>query len=319
MGRGDSPVGMPPAVHSLSHVAIETPDLDASLAFFRDAVGLEEVERADGTVYLRAVDEFVHHSLSLAEADAAGVDHVGWQTADAEGVETLAARLKSAGVAVTRVDAGTEPGQGDAVRFETPTGHRMELFYGMASPDPPADRRSRLKNKPYAATTTNPIAPRRIDHVQVWDADALGLADWLREHLGLRVQEYYDRSDGSRWGTFLSASGVKIEIAIIQDDDPDAPASLNHVAYKVDRGDDLFDAADAMNERQIPTDGFGQHSISRGKFLYARDPVSGHRIEFSAGGYLVFDPEWEPVAWSEDDLEDRQWVGRIIGGPNVPY
>ena len=306
-------------IHSLGHVALETPDLEGSLGFFRDAVGFEETARRDGTVYLRAPDEFQHHSLSLAEADAAGVDHIGWQTADAESLDAFADYLAGEGLDVSRVDAGAEPGQGEAVRFETPTGHRLELFYDMASPDAPADRRSKLKNKPYAAGSTNPDAPRRIDHVQVWDPDARALADWLGEHLGFRVQESYDNADGSRWGTFLSANGVKIEAAVIQDDDPDAAATLNHVAYKVDSGDDLFDAASAMRERGIPTDGFGQHSISRGKFCYARDPVSDHTIEFNAGGYLVFDPTWEPVRWSETDLEDRQWIGAITGGVNVPY
>lgn len=306
-------------IHSLSHVALETPDLDESLAFFREAVGFEETDREDGTVYLRAPDEFAHHSLSLAEADAAGVDHIGWQTADRESLDDFAESLGAEGLDVSWVDAGAEPGQGEAIRFRTPTGHRFELFYGMDSPDAPPERRSKLKNKPYAEASTNPVAPRRIDHVQIWDPDAHAVADWLCEQLGFRVQESYDNADGSRWGTFLSANGVKIEAAVIHDDDPDAGATLNHIAYKVDSGDDLFDAASAMRERGIPTDGFGQHSISRGKFCYARDPVSDHTIEFNAGGYLVFDPDWEPVRWREDDLEDRQWIGAITGGVNVPY
>jgi catechol 2,3-dioxygenase len=277
------------------------------------------VARESGTVYLRGVDEFHHHTLSLAEGDTAGVDHVGWQTRDPESVARFADRLEADGIDVTWVDAGEELAQGEAIRFGTPTGHRFEIYHEMAKAEPPADRRSKLKNRTYASAAVNPIAPRRIDHVQVWDEDALALADWLVEHLGFRVHETYDRTDGSRWGTFLSASGVKIEAAVIQDDDEDARAALNHVAFKVDRGDDLFDAAGAMRERGLPIDGFGQHSISRGKFLYARDPVSGHTIEFSAGGYLVFDPDWEPVAWREGDLEDRQWVGRIADGVNVPY
>ena len=310
---------MAPEIHSLSHVALETPDLEESLSFFRDAVGFEEVERADGTVYLRAPDEFAHHSIALAEAERAGVDHIGWQTRDEASVAGFADYLEGEGVDVTWVDADEEPGQGEGIRFTVPNGHRFELFYGMDSPDAPDDRRSKLKNKPYAETTTNPVAPRRIDHVQIWDPDALACAEWLCEHLGFRVQEQYDNADGSRWGTFVSANGVKIECAVIQDDDESAPPSLNHIAYKVDSGDDLFDAADAMRERGVPTDGFGQHSISRGKFLYARDPVSDHTIEFNAGGYLVFDPEWDPIEWQEGDLEDRQWVGRIAGGENVPY
>lgn len=310
---------MTPAVHSLSHVALETPDVAASLDFFGDAIGFEETDREDGTVYLRAPDEFAHHSISLAEADRPGVDHIGWQTVDAESVDSFAEHLEGEGIDVRWVDAGEEPGQGRAVRFDVPSGHRFELCHEMESPDAPPDRRSKLRNKPYAETTTNPVAPRRIDHVQIWDPEARDVARWLCEHLGFRVQESYDTSDGSRWGTFVSANGVKIEAAVIRDDDPAAEATFNHVAYKVDSGDDLFDAASAMRERGIPTDGFGQHSISRGKFCYARDPVSDHTIEFNAGGYLVFDPTWEPVRWQEGDLEDRQWIGAITGGVNVPY
>ncbi len=311
--------GVPTNLHSLGHVALETPDVEASLAFFAGAVGLEEVERADGTVYLRAPDEFDHHSLSLAPATEAGVDHIGWQTADRDSLDGFADHLEAEGIDVTWVDAGAERGQGEAVRFETPTGHRLELYHEMERVQAPPERRSKLRNKPYAETTTNPVAPRRIDHVQVWDADAKALADWVVEHLDMRVQEHYDRVDGSRWGTFVSASGVKIEAAVIEHDEPDSPPALNHIAYKVDDAEDLYAAADAMRERGIPTDGFGQHAISRGKFLYARDPVTDHTIEFNAGGYLVFDPNWEPIRWHEDDLEDRQWVGRIAGGENVPY
>lgn len=289
------------------------------MEFFHGGIGLEEVERIDGTVYLRTPDEFDHHSLSLTERDSAGVDHIGWQTADPGSVAGFADRLESEGIDVTWVEAEAEPGQGEAIRFTTPTGHRFECYYEMEKRDVPPDRRSKLKNKPYAATNTNPIAPHHIEHVQIWDDDAHTLANWMCEHLDFRVQELYDRTDGSRWGTWVSANGVKIEAAIIQNNPDDPPASLNHVAYKVDSGDDLFDAADVMRERGIPTDGFGQHSVSRGKFLYARDPVSDHTIEFNAGGYLVFDPEWEPIEWQETDLKDRQWVGRIAGGVNVPY
>jgi catechol 2,3-dioxygenase len=302
---------MAPAVARLGHVALETPDLAESLYFFREAVGLEEVERSDGTVYLRAVDELDHHSLSLTEAGTAGIDHVGWQTAEPEHVDAFAERFESRGMGVTRIDGGTEPGQGDAIRFDAPNGHRFELYGEMAKPDPPADRRSKLRNRVYDPTGNNPIAPQRIDHVQIWDPNGKACADWIREELGFQVQEYYDDADGSRWGTFLSACEVKIDLAVVQSTaETDEPA-LHHVAYKVDSPNDLFAAHDAMNERGLPTDGIGQHSISRGEFLYARDPVSTHRIEFNTGSYLTLDPHWEPVAWQEGDLEDRQWIGGI--------
>lgn len=303
----------------LGHVALETPDLEESLHFFADIVGFEEVDRSDGTVYLRAVDEFDHHSLSLTESDSAGVDHVGWQTREPDLVPEFASRFEEQGLDIRWVDAGEELGQGEAIRVTTPTGHEFELYYEMAKPQPPEGRRSKLKNKTYSRTTTNPIAPKRIDHVQLWDPNANDISAWLQEELQFRIQEQYDRKDGSRWGTFLSGNGNKIEAAVIDDEDESNEPALHHIAYKVDTADELYDAHDAMNEHGIPTDGIGQHSISRGKFLYVRDPASGHRIEFNAGGYHVFDPEWEPITWQEGDLEDRQWIGQIESKKRVPY
>lgn len=309
---------MSPELARLGHVALETQDLEKSLAFFRDAVGLEIVARTDETVYLRAIDEFDHHSLSLTEAESAGVDHIGWQTQERDDISKFADQLNEQGLNVSWVDEDTELGQGESIRFSTPNGHPFEFYYDMEKPDPPTERRSKLKNRTYSRTKTNSIAPRRIDHVQIWDTNAFKCTEWLQETLNFRVQEYYDRKDGSRWGTFLSANGNKIEAAVIQDDD-DVPPALHHIAYKVKTADDLFAAADAMNEHGFPTDGIGQHSISRGKFLYTRDPISGHRIEFNAGGYVVFDPKWEPIAWQEGDLKDRQWIGQIESKERVQY
>jgi len=310
---------MSPELARLGHVALETPDLEGSLDFFVDAVGFEEVEREGDTAYLRAVDEFDHHSIALSEAEEAGVGHVGWQTRKPEYLGEFETVLEDQGIEVTWIDAGKEAGQGEAFRFTTPTGHEFEFYYEMEKPDPPAERRSKLKNKTYDRTTTNAIAPRRIDHVQLWDPDANDFRAWLTEALNFRVQERYNRTDGSRWGTFLSANGNKIEAAVIEDEEAAMGPALHHIAYKVPSADDLFDAHDAMNEHGIPTDGIGQHSISRGKFLYVRDPVSGHRIEFNAGGYVVFDPDWDTIEWEEGDLEDRQWIGQIESKARVEY
>lgn len=310
---------MPGNLHSLSHVALETPDIAESLEFFNTAVGMEIVERDGDDVYLRAPDEFDHHSIVLSEADEPGVGHIGWQTADPESVDAFAEHFAEQGLDIDRIEADEELGQGEGIRCSAPGGHRFEIFYRMDKAEAPEDRQSKLRNKPYAETTTNPIAPRRIDHVQIWDTEAHDLANWMTEHMDMRVQERYNLSDGSRWGTFVSACGVKIEAAVIQHEEPDGEPALNHIAYKVDSADDLYAAADAMRERGYPSDGIGQHSISRGQFYYARDPVSNHTIEFNAGGYLVFDPDWEPIRWSQDDLKRRQWIGQITGGVNVPY
>jgi len=308
---------MAPELARLGHVALETPNLERSMEFYQDAVGFEETGREGETIYLRAVDEFDHHSISLTEADEPGVDHIAWQTEDADSVQGFADRLEDDGVEVNWIGAGDELGQGEAIRFETPTGHPFEIYHEMEKPDPPEEKRSRLKNRVYSPTATNPVAPDKIDHIQIRDPNAHECAQWMQDVLGCDVIEQYNLEDGSRWGTFVSACGNKIEAAVIQDDSELSPG-LHHIACLVDDGNALFAANDAMKEQEVPTDGFGQHSISRGKFFYAHDEASGHRIEFNDGGYVTYDPNWEPVTWNETDLDERQWVG-VVGGDTVPY
>ncbi|MFB6091074.1 MAG: VOC family protein [Halobellus sp.] len=313
---------MSPEIARLGHVALETPDLEASLSFYVDTSGMEVVERTDETAYLRAVEEYDHHSLSLTEADEPGIGHIGWQTEEPEHVAAYAEKFEGMGMDVTWIDEGAEAGQGEAIRFTVPNGHRFELYGEMDKPEPPKERRSQLKNRQYDPTGNHPIAPNRIDHLQIWDRDAKECAEWIQEHLDFQLQEYYDLQDGSRWGTFLSACGVKIDLAIVQSENDDDPAAVHHVAFEVDDANDLFAAHNVMNENDVPVDGIGQHGISRGEFMYARDPTSGHRIEFNTGSYLTLDPHWEPVAWEENDIsegDDHQWIGGIDSLKRVTY
>jgi catechol 2,3-dioxygenase len=45
--------------------------------------------------------------------------------------------------------------------------------------------------------------------------------------------------------------------------------------------------------------GPGMHGMARSFYLYLREPVGGHRVEIYAGGYHVFEPDWEPIEWCE--------------------
>ena len=50
----------------LGHAQLFTPDLDASVAFFTDYLGLVVSGRHGDTVYLRTFDDYEHHSLVLS-------------------------------------------------------------------------------------------------------------------------------------------------------------------------------------------------------------------------------------------------------------
>src|SRR5260370_7795342 len=85
-----------PLIAQLAHVEILTPRLEDSVWFFRDVLGLEESAREGRSVYLRAYEDFYHHTLVLTEADGPGLGHVAWRAASEEALESAVERLPSA-------------------------------------------------------------------------------------------------------------------------------------------------------------------------------------------------------------------------------
>ena len=309
-------------IAKLGHVAAHTPDLDESLWFFRDVLGFKVVERVDDTAYLRGMRDWEHHTLSLTESGRRGVDHVAFRTRSPEDVDALAESFESNGTDVTRVEPGDERGQGRAVRIEA-FGHPYEFYYDVEKPQAPADKRSKLKNRNYSEATASRIAPRRIDHVHVQDSVSPEHAAWLQEELGFGVNEQYRQSDGELWGWWLSVTALPHDIAIHREP-AGTDASFHHVSYHLDSLQDLWEAADVLAEHGIDPDGGpGRHAITRADFLYVSDPASGVRVEFFAGpGYLNFEPDWEPIEWTEEDIggeTNHQWIGQGPEWEGIPY
>src|SRR5260370_39635005 len=90
-----------PARFELAHMAraeLFAPDLEGSLWFFTQLLGMRETGRQQGSVYLRCYEDPYHHSLKLTEHDRPGLGVVGWRTTSPEPQERRAAALDTAGV-----------------------------------------------------------------------------------------------------------------------------------------------------------------------------------------------------------------------------
>jgi catechol 2,3-dioxygenase len=59
-----------------AHVELLTPDLERTLWFFKDLLGMQETERRGRSVYLRGYEEQYPHSLKVTAAPRAGLGHV---------------------------------------------------------------------------------------------------------------------------------------------------------------------------------------------------------------------------------------------------
>lgn len=135
----------PPAdrPHHLAHTMIRVGDLERSLAFYRDALGLQELRREEfpeakfTLVFLGFGDERTHtvieltHNHGVSRYDhGTAFGHIAFTVAD---IHAAAARLEQMGVRVLRppgpmAHAATN-GRRDVIAFiEDPDGYRIELI-----------------------------------------------------------------------------------------------------------------------------------------------------------------------------------------------
>jgi len=131
--RGNQETAM--AIRGVDHINIGTNRLEETVAFFRDAIGLELGWRPDfpfGGAWLYAGDTAVVHLVDLPEAklpsSQAALDHFALRIDD---YDAAIARLDAAGVRYRAVDIG-----GTAIRqvnVRDPNGVNIELNYRPAT------------------------------------------------------------------------------------------------------------------------------------------------------------------------------------------
>jgi len=298
-------------VHQLAHVELLTPDPEGTLHFFRDLLGMEETTRQGNSVYLRAYEDWYHHTLKITEAPQAGLGHVAWRTSSRAALERRVKALEASGHGEGWHDG--DLGHGPAYRFRTPDGHPMELLWEVEYAEIPEEKRSPLLNRPQKRPLRG-VPVRRIDHVNLLCSDVTKNKDFMMEVLGFRLREHIVLNDGSEAGAWISVSPLVHEIAFMRDA-TGARGRLHHVCYWYGYPQNLCDLADILREERIFIEaGPGKHGISQAMFMYVYEP-GGNRVElFGDPGYLIFDPDWKPICWTEETLA----AGIVWYGGSLP-
>lgn len=282
------------AILRLSHVEIKVPDLELATAYYTEVLGLVETAREPERVYLKCWDEHQHHSVVLTYSSSYGLAHMGWKVESLEDLDYYAARLEDAGIAVKRMQ-GLEVGLGGGTvaRFETPSGHHMELIHGMEQ----VGNLLPLTNPPPRPLGLVGIAPPRIDHIFLTVEDVNGMTSFLQEVLDFHLTEQVLGDDGFQIATWLEVSHSSHDIALVTGPD----GGLHHFAFWVDDWNDIRTASDVLAYHGVrietnPT----RHGATRGHCIYFFDPA-GNRNEVFTGGYWA-DPDEAPVTWTEGEM-----------------
>jgi catechol 2,3-dioxygenase len=279
------------------HVALRVLDLDESIEFYRNTLGLVETGRdQQGRVYFKAWDERDHNSVVIRQTDRAGLDFVGFKVAGKATLDKLEKDLNAYGVATSRIPAGEMLETGERVRFTLPTGHEFELY---------AEKTDVGNGQPYEnpeawiPASEHGIAPIRLDHLLLYGPDIEKAQAILQDVLGFYLVEHIvledDATDLAIW---LSTSIKAHDIAFVRHPEP---GKLHHVSFLLESWEKVLRAADIMSMNRISIDiGPTRHGVTRGTTIYAFDP-SGNRFETFCCGYQSY-PDWKPIKWTMDDV-----------------
>jgi 3,4-dihydroxyphenylacetate 2,3-dioxygenase len=289
----------PPDIIRSGYAELIVTDLAASRWFYVDVLGLVATAEDDDAIYLRAFEEYLHHSLVLRRGDTPALARLAYRVRGQEQVDAAERYYRQLGVETRRVPAGTTRGIGAAVRIIDPLGFPVEFFYD-------AEHTERFTQR-YDRQPGNAIT--RLDHFNVMVPDVEAARDYYAG-LGFGVSETIEDDQENVYAAWMYRKQTVHDIALTSGDGP----RLHHVAFATAERHQILHTCDVLGalhkERHIER-GPGRHGVSNAFYLYLRDP-DGHRVEIYTSDYYTGDPDNPTVRWSVDDNRRRSFWGHHV-------
>ena len=281
-------------IDHIARVDLRVQDIDRSLAFYRDVVGLEVAERSDESASLRAPGGPEMLRLSSAgvtgpaDPSATGLYHTAIRFPSRAALGDALARLVEAGL---RIGAG-DHGVSEALYIDDPDGNGVELYRDRPVEEWPAPEGDAL-----VGMTTGPVdmqgvldegagrdavgqsaaAGTDVGHVHLQVAEIDRTVAFYSEELGLDLMQMFGGS-----AAFLSSNGYHHHIGAntwnSRDGSPAAPdrAGLDRIVFAVTDVDRLEDVRLRLAAHGRRPEG------EEGKSLTVTDP-DGIELRFTGG------------------------------------
>jgi catechol 2,3-dioxygenase len=288
----------------LAHVELLTPKLDDSIHFFTEILGMSISEIKEDSAYLRAYDDYEHHSLKLTAHKHSGIGHFAWRTRSQESLENRAKAIEAKGLGIGWEDH--ECGYGKAYKFRYPDGHVCELYFESNKYKAEGENKSALKNTA-SKFPGRGMNVRRIDHLNLLAKDIVEFRNFQFGVLGGRMSETII-FDGEPKGVWVSVNSKSYDLAITEDHSG-LSGRFHHLTYAVNSREEVLLAADIALENGVFIEtGPHKHAIQQTFFLYLYEP-GGNRIEIAnPTARLILDPDYETVVWNKEErMKGQAW------------
>jgi len=246
------------------YVALNVTDLERSIAYYTELVGLQLESREGADVaYLRCSEG--HHDVVLYRAAAAGIKRMAFQLESDADLERAEQHVRTLGWTIKEVDASETARlhQGRTLRFRIPESTLTFEFYARMEPG----------QGPYVPTVSQ---IQRLGHVVIRCADRDAVLKTLTGQLNFKVSDHFgDQVAFLR--CFPNPYHHTFGVSRGGED------GLHHVNFMVRDVDDVGRAMNRMRKAEVPVVyGPGRHDISNSIFIYFLDP-DGLTTEYSFG------------------------------------
>jgi catechol 2,3-dioxygenase len=280
-------------IDRIARVDLRVRDVDASLGFYRDVVGLDVVDRSGSRASLRSGGGPVIITLDSdgvtdpAERTATGLFHTAIRFPDRPSLGDALARLVSARMEIGASDHGVS----EALYIDDPDGNGVELYYdrpveqwpaptggglvGMVTA--PLDLESLLDDGKGADAVSRP-APEATDvgHVHLQVSDLEGTVKFYVEELGLDLTQRFGGQAG-----FFSSNGYHHNLgANTWNSRGGAPAAKDHAG--LERIVFVVEDSDQLERLRLRLGEYGRSTSGQEGHLVVADP-DGIELHFVLG------------------------------------
>jgi catechol 2,3-dioxygenase len=286
-------------VKKLERAKLGVMDVGAAVEFYTDALGLNEIARKEGVVYLGCgYDD--RYDIAI-EAGDTGVEHFSVRVPDRTVIEAVTDSLASEGVRVDELP-GDQFGREQAIRFDLPTGITITLVTMEPSGYVHASQPTEL-----GRAVQGPVD---LDHITLLSMDLEKDATFLRDVVGFDISDVRTSRQGVWQQAFLRRGDYHHDVAMIAADDHEV--NLHHLAWRFVDINHLKLLVDHLaatgNELEV---GIGRHHRGSNIFSYLWSQ-GGNRMELTTEMATL--DEDTPTTWHEGRDEDAglsAWGGII--------
>ena len=273
----------------IRYCRLGTADLPSTIEYARNTIGLEEVARENGAVYLRG--DHRDHNICYFQGDPS--DHtLGLEVRTFDALDAAAQSLSDSGIIVHRgtdAEAAARHVMG-FINFADPTGNSIDLVV-----------RPFHSGRRYFPARDAGIT--EFSHVGLKTSDAPRDEKFWSGLFNIRAN---DRIGDA---ALMSFDEVHHRIALF----PTDHAGIQHINFQVESIDDIMRSYYFLMERQVQIRfGPGRHPTSGAMFLYYEWP-DGMTYEYSSGVRNV-DADWRPRQLPFKNESFCMW-GAV---PNIP-